>query len=138
VGSTLAVALATRASRRHLDIDLETAASPVRPLADALLSALSAIPGSAVADPFGVGILWHASWLHLLVDMRTVEWANGREGEDQRSVGLDSLRAWHASRRARRAVLHAVDVHSRAREKPLGCEGLSLPSAPSVLFCAFD
>jgi hypothetical protein len=124
VGSTLAVALATRASRRHLETDLENTPSPVRPLVNALLSALSAIPESAMSDPFGAGILWHASWLHLLVDMRTIEWANGREGEEQRIVALDSLRAWHGTKRARRAVLHAIAVHSRAKEKSLGCEGV--------------
>jgi hypothetical protein len=120
VCSIFAVVLATRCNRPTLDMDMQRNPSAVQPLASALLSALVAVPPSK--DSFATGLLWSAAWVHLLADLRKAELACGREGVETARANLEGLRDWASNSRARRAVLHCVDIQAKAKESPVGRE----------------
>jgi hypothetical protein len=124
IGSVFAVVLSTRATRPSLDADQEAdpQGGPLRPLKRAMDAAYHVVPPLGVSDTFASGVLWNIAWMHLYVDMRQIELACGREGLEATSIAMDRLSSWVTTVRARKTVLHAVDVGLRVKSLHIGQE----------------
>ena len=135
VGACLGVALSTRASRSPNDFAHDRDPSHLIPLARALQTAMLAAPTQLNDDPFSSAVSIQACWIHILADIRLIEISNGRDGlaAMRRASNADrdgpddagareALKPWAKSPRARRALIHGIDIFNRAKSLALGQE----------------
>lgn len=59
-------------------------------------------------DTFCLTILWHATFINLLVDYHMLEKAFGKDGPEQASSLQEAARQWASSETAQRCLTHAV------------------------------
>lgn len=122
IGACLGVALSTRASRSPADFAHDRDPSHLIPLARALQTAMLAAPSQVNDDPFSSAVSIQACWIHILADIRLIETANGRDGLVAMRRAREALKPWARSPRARRALMHGIDIFNRAKSLALGQE----------------
>ncbi|KIN03578.1 hypothetical protein OIDMADRAFT_143129 [Oidiodendron maius Zn] len=73
------------------------------------------------SDPLCLLVLWHAIWMSLLTDFRSLELAIGDEGSTAASSAVASLMPrWSLITDARRCLLHALLLQKRLESVPMG------------------
>jgi len=73
------------------------------------------------SDPLCLLVLWHAIWMSLLTDFRSLELAIGDEGSAAAASAVASLmHRWPLVTDARRCLLHAFLLQKRLESVPMG------------------
>lgn len=94
------------------------------------------------ADPLGISILWHLSFISLCTDFDVLEQAIGRDGPQISSHVQEKMMSWAASPEANRSIVHMQLIRKKLETLSVGLEpAIHIPRAIFVVaicwYCAF-